>query len=205
MIETLDIVDFPKIKSPFVRETINGHYVVTPKIEPGYEWVFEDSGVKAVDKLHGTNICLHIEDGRVCSIDNRSTRLVHCPIIDLTIKGQAARAIEGILLNQEHIKNMSGRVYGELIGPKINGNIHCLDHHKFVPFEYLNNKCHWKSWVRGQYPKTFDAISDWFKTLESLYTYRATRKRELAEGLIFLHPDGRRAKLRREMFDWYYS
>lgn len=54
----IEVIDFPKVKSPFVRETIGGHYVVTPNIEPGYQWVFEDDGVMAMDKLHGTNVCV---------------------------------------------------------------------------------------------------------------------------------------------------
>ena len=46
------IVDFKKIKSPFIRaHNERGEYIVTPEIEPGYEWIFED-GVRAVDKLH---------------------------------------------------------------------------------------------------------------------------------------------------------
>ena len=79
----IEIVDFPKIKSPFVREKINGRYLVTPKIEEGYEWVFEDEGVKAVDKLHGTNICVTIEDGKVYAVDNRKTRVLESPFIDI--------------------------------------------------------------------------------------------------------------------------
>ncbi len=29
----MEIKDTPKIKSPFVRETIDGYYIVTPKID----------------------------------------------------------------------------------------------------------------------------------------------------------------------------
>ena len=199
-----DVVDFPKIKSPFVRETINGRYVVTPRIEPGYEWVFQDPGVLAVDKLHGTNVCVVIEKGVVQAVHNRTQVLLGSPEIDIRLGGQAQRALEGILIGLKNLKNMEGRVYGELIGPKINGNIHNLSHHQFVPFEYLKSKCHWKSWVRGDYPKTFEHLSEWFKgSLYSLYTKRVTGLDNWAEGLIFYHPDDRMAKLRRDMFDWY--
>lgn len=29
--------DMPKLESPFLRKTINGEYVVTPEISPGFE------------------------------------------------------------------------------------------------------------------------------------------------------------------------
>jgi len=32
----MEIKDFPKIKSPFVRKMIKGKYVVTDEIEEGY-------------------------------------------------------------------------------------------------------------------------------------------------------------------------
>jgi len=50
------VKDYPKISSPFVRKEINGKYLATPEIQKGYDWVFSDEGVHAVDKLHG---CLH--------------------------------------------------------------------------------------------------------------------------------------------------
>lgn len=199
-----EIIDFPKIKSPFIRETISGRYIVTPKIEPGYEWVFEDSGVKAVDKLHGTNICVFLDNGVVKSIDNRITRILENPYIHARMDKNAARAVMGVLnaLKKNWIPNIDGRIYGELIAPDINGNIHGVNSPYFVPFDYLNKKCHWTSWVRNDYPKTFESISEWFKELPSLFCKRMNLDGN-AEGLIFLHPDGRRAKLRKDMFQWY--
>ena len=201
----IEVRDYPKIQCPFVRKTIGGHYLATSEVTPGYEWVFEDAGVLAVDKLHGTNVCVILEEGIVQAIHNRTQVLVDSPCIDVNLGGQAGRAIEGIIHNMKSLQDRDGRIYGELIGPKINGNLHCLKHHMFVPFDYLKERCHWKSWVRNDYPKTFESISDWFLTLPSLYTKRVTSTNEPAEGLIFYHPDGRMAKLRRDMFDWYWN
>ncbi|MDP2652199.1 MAG: hypothetical protein Q8O94_03615 [bacterium] len=197
------VVDFPKLKSPFVRRVIDGRYVVTPEIEPGYEWVFEDQGVKAVDKLDGSGFCLFIEDGIVKSIDNRGTRIFHTPQLDLNVTGFANMALEGIMMNREKLKGLSGRTYGELVGPRVNGNIHLLDHHLFVPFDYLRSSCHWKSWIENKYPKDFDSISDWFRELPSLFTKRVAKQDALAEGLVFYGRDGRMAKLRRNYFEWF--
>jgi len=201
------IVDFPKIKSPFKRiHNAQGHYVVTPEIEEGYEWVFED-GVRAIDKLHGTNICVHFKNGRVIAVDNRTTRILQEPIeIHNKNEGKRSRFLLGILhsAEREWLETfVDGPVYGELIGPEINTNLHEVHHPLFVPFSYLYDRCHWKSWINNKYPKTFESISDWFKTLTSLFTERVFKKQVLAEGLVFSHPDGRLAKLRRDMFDWY--
>lgn len=200
------IVDFPKVKSPFVRETINGRYVVTPNIEEGYEWVFEDAGVRAVDKLHGTNVRLHFKSGILHAIDNRTSRVMLNPFISLYLPKQTKRFISGVVnsLEKGWLPDVeTASIYGELIAPEINGNIHGVDRPYFVPFDWLYEKHHWHSWVQNKYPKTFDSISEWFKELPSLFSKSRMKKACMAEGVMFTHPDGRMAKLRRDMFDWY--
>jgi hypothetical protein len=54
----------PKIESPFIRKEINNRYILTQDISPGYEWVFEDKDVMAIEKLHGTNVCKYGINGR---------------------------------------------------------------------------------------------------------------------------------------------
>src|ERR1700722_2625324 len=135
------IVDFPKIKSPFKRiYNERGDYVVTPEVEKGYEWVFED-GVRAVDKLHGTNICVHFNNERVVAVDNRTTRILQEPIeIHNKNEGQRSRFLLGLLHAAEASWVESFKecpVYGELIVPEINTNLHEAPHPLFVPFSYL--------------------------------------------------------------------
>lgn len=203
-----DVIDFPKLQCPFVRKTMeNGRYLVTPEMTPGFEWIFED-GVRAVDKLHGTNICVHFKDHNVIAVDNRTTRILQAPV-DISGKnlGSKNRFLLGVLNSSErgwleHFEN--GRVYGELIGPAINTNLHETPYPLFVPFSYLYDRCHWRSWINNKYPKTFESLSEWFKSLNSLFTERVFKKQVLAEGLVFCHPtNGRMAKLRRDMFEWY--
>lgn len=207
----IDIVDFPKIQSPFVRKHINKRYVVTPEITEGYEWVFKDDGVIASDKLHGTNVCMIFKEGKLFAIDNRDTRIVFDPFIHLYTNTQTARMMQGLLNSIEKgwVKaNSNSRVYGELIGPSLNKNIHRVEANYFVPFDYLKQKCKWNTWFDNKYPKTYESISEWFKGLPSLFTQRIHPKsdqQDFAEGLVFHHPDGRMAKLRRDMFDWYYE
>lgn len=199
------VLDFPKIQCPFVRNDKTGFYRVINKINPGYEWVFQDSGVLAVDKLHGTNVCCFFKDGTLISIDNRENRIAEKEFIFSERGRNSYMFVMGILNAIEKgwiPKDFSGRLYGELVGPKINGNLHESDTYYFVPFDYLKSSCHWKSWVQNQHPKDFDSISEWFKELPSLFSKRLFNKNVIAEGLVFYHPDGRMAKLRRDMFSW---
>ena len=206
MSDSADIINFPKIKSPFVRQKINGKYQVTPEIAEGYEWVFEDPAVLAVDKLHGTNICCIFDKGVLQTIDNRTTRITDQPHISANWSPDAYRAIEGVVqaLKRGWIdKHYTGRMYGELVGPAINGNIHKLDMHHFVPFDYLKKKCTWRSWSGNKCPKTFDSIQNWFSTIPSLFTERMTGRKELGEGIVFHGKNGEMAKLRRDMYGCY--
>lgn len=200
------VINYPKLQSPFIRKSINGKYICTPEIDPDYQWVFEDNGVKAVDKLHGTNLCLLFENGELIAVDNRDKRIMEAPLTIRRRDKMSAKMIEGCVSALDRgwfQKDTHGRIYGELIGPDINGNLHKVEKNYFVPFEYLENKCHWKSWISNKYPKTFDSISEWFKELPSLFSQRLLNIDTLAEGIVFYHPDGRKCKLRRDMFDWF--
>jgi hypothetical protein len=71
------IRDMPKLESPFVRMMIGGHYVVTPEVTAGCEWVFEggEDEVLATEKLDGTDVSVVIEGGEIKSVWNRSARV----------------------------------------------------------------------------------------------------------------------------------
>src|SRR3989304_125323 len=73
--ETTKILDMPKLDSPFIRRIIGGNYVVTPEINPDYQWVFDDDTVIASEKLHGTNVSIVIQEGAVVSVWNRTERI----------------------------------------------------------------------------------------------------------------------------------
>jgi hypothetical protein len=196
----IKVRDMPKLECPFVRERIDNQYVVTPEVNEGYEWVFEDNDVMAIEKLHGTNVSIVIIEGQVVEVYNRTERL---PFIN---KGKQY-IIEGLLKSKSrgYLEFLGdGQHFGELIGEKVNKNPYKLKGHIWIPFAtYARKTLRYKSW--GQYPKTFEAISDWFKdTLMPLYSMHVNSDRDgFVEGVVFTHPDGRMAKLRRDMFDWY--
>ncbi len=201
----MKIEDMPKLQSPFVRKEIDGQYVCTPEITEGYEWVFEDESVMAIEKLHGTNVSVVIEEGQVMSIWNRTARI---PFIN---KGKAHISM-GILVSKQrgYLELPDGQWFGEVIGPKVNGNPHKIAEHRWIPFStYAQKHLRYKSW--GKYPKDFETISEWFKELIPLYGWKNHGKEAcdkdpklaFVEGIVFTHPDGRMAKLRGDMFDWW--
>ena len=195
----MEIKDMPKLESPYVRKEINGKYVCTPKVAEGYEWVFKDETVMAIEKLDGTNVSIVIEDGMIKSIFNRTERI---PFFN----SGKRHIIEGLLESYErgYCNLTDGQYFGELIGEKVNGNPYKIDGHIWIPFAtYSQNHLRYKSW--GKYPKDYETIREWFKTLMPLFTMKRGDKEGFVEGIVFTHPDGRMAKLRRDMFDWYYE
>lgn len=207
------IQDMPKLESPFVR-VVNekGEYLVTPQISPGYEWVFTDESVMAIEKLHGTNVSIVIRDGQIIAIFNRTERI---PFFN---KGKA-HIISAVLESYQrgYMENLlDGQWFGEAIGQKINGNPYGIDKNIWIPFRTFGQEhLKYKSW--GKYPKDFNTISNWFKELMPLYALmhgngeaiksldgKVVQYKGFVEGVVFTHPDGiRMAKLRKDMFDWY--
>ncbi len=196
----IEIKDMPKLSSPFVRKMVGEDYIVTNEIEKGMEWVFEDESVMAIEKLHGTNVGILIKEGAVTAIFNRTERI---PFItkgkSWIVKGILNSKVKGYL---EFLGD--GQHFGELIGPKVNGNPYKLDEHLWIPFSgFCQKHLKYKCW--GEYPKTFESISKWFEELMPLYASMKGSREGFVEGIVFTHPDGRMAKLRRDMFSWHKS
>ncbi|MBI4162746.1 MAG: RNA ligase family protein [Candidatus Aenigmarchaeota archaeon] len=188
--------DMPKLESPFLRKTINGEYIVTPEITEGYEWVFSDSNVKATEKLDGTNVSIVMESGELTAVFNRLN-----PIKMITGDWRINEALVEAT-KKEYIPSEDGQFFGEVIGPAINGNPYKLERHIWIPLAYVWDHLAYKSW--GKYPKTYEAISKWLKDdIFSLFMRKRAGQIAFPEGVVFIHPDGRMAKLRRDMFDWW--
>lgn len=175
----MEIKDMPKLYTPFIRDFSSGKSNVTPVINPIYRWVFDPKQVIAVDKLDGTNCSVIIEDGNITHIFNRTNR------VKLFVTGQFQfiegiyTAIENGYINlNKHIG--TNQVFGELIGPKLQGNPYKLTKHAWVPFDYLKEKYYYKFWnsaleelhkVTPEPSDTllFDFTDKIFRSLWSLY------------------------------------
>jgi RNA ligase len=197
--QEIKIMDFPKVECPFVRKMIDGNYVVTNEIAEGMDWVFNDDTVFVTEKLDGTNVSVLIQDGHIMSVWNRSERI---PFFN---KGKK-HIIDGVYNSfvRGHLEMLpDGQHFGELIGPKLNGNPYKMDEHLWIPFKtYAVNHLTYKSF--GKYPKNFDSFSEWMKTLRPLFgLIRGLGEDSFVEGVVFNHPDGRIAKLRKDMYPWW--
>ena len=221
--------DFPKLYCPFIRQTfkvdkdkwrkVRGKlqlrepevYLVIDRINPGYEWVFDDPDTIAIEKLNGSNVKILTEKGRLIAVQNRLNVIDPLQII----KGKTF-IIEGIFMSigKGYIKP-DGEQAGELIGPKVQTNPYKLDLHEWYPFEKAIKNLSFRSF--HEHERNFDNWSSWFKDYlySRYYTKRASKMgwndKVFAEGVVFYNlkrkAEGKKwmAKLRRDMFDWYYS
>lgn len=224
----MTLTDFPKLHSPFVRKIFKTSeedwkiygkklkmrkpevYLVVNEINPGYEWVLYDPYTIAVEKLDGTNVKLFTEAGKLKIVQNRKN------VIDVLQinKKEAARSgifIEGILqaATRGYI-NLDGEQCGELIGPQIQGNPYNIDTHFWYPFDKAIKHLSYRSF--HEHARTFNNWSSWFKDyLVSRFASKHGKKEILAEGVVFYNlkrkTEGKTymAKLRRDMFWWYYK
>lgn len=230
--------DMPKIECPFIRKRykINKKdwkaygsalnlrepevYLVTPEINPTCSWVFEEENVFASEKLHGTNILVEVQGKQLVGVQNRKN------VVDthrLLGKGNGAhpfaRILEGIIYAADiGLVEDNSVQYGELIGPRLNNNIHKLSHHLWYPFKKARDSLRYKSFEK--YPKEFYGWSEWFRTgLKSLLYCRLNKiplsemQNEtvpFTEGIVIHQPrkeepeKPRMSKLRRDMYPWYY-
>ena len=216
--------DFPKIACPFIRKDYEVNiddwkkhgrelqlrqpsvYLVTEEINPGYEWVFENKDVIAAEKLDGTNVKLKTENGRLVSLMNRKNVIDPLQIIKgktFIIEG-VFRAIQKGYVDPDDIQA------GEVIGPKLQGNPYKLDNHIWYPFEKAIKHLAYRSFY--DHERTFDNWSFWFKDyLISRFAAKRGGKDIMAEGIVFYSLSRKEenktymAKLRRDMFDWFYS
>ncbi len=221
--------DFPKLQCPFIRQTFRINkdhykkfraqfnlrqpevYLVVDRVNPGYEWVFDDEETIAVEKLNGTNIKINTEDGRLIAVQNRKN------VIDpLRIIGGKGFIMEGLFraIDKGYVKK-DGEQAGELIGPKVQANPYKLNFHLWYPFDKAVASLRYNSF--REHKRTFDNWSSWFKGwLFSRFYIKITDKVDkddkiFAEGVVFYNlkrkSEGKTwmAKLRRDMFDWYYS
>lgn len=227
--EKTTLTDFPKIYCPFIRQTFQVDkedwqkhgsrwglrtpevYLAVNQINPGFEWVFDDPDTFAVEKLNGTNVKIKTEGGRLVAVQNRLN------VIDpLQVMKGKTFLIEGIFrsISKGYVQE-SGEQAGEVIGPKLQGNPYKLDLHEWYPFDKAIHDLRYKSF--HEHERNFDNWSSWFKDwlASRFFTKRASKlkidDKVMAEGVVFYNLKRKeesktwRAKLRRDMFDWFYS
>lgn len=225
-----NLTDFPKIMCPFVRKLYKVNeedwrthgaklqlrepavYLVTREVVPGFEWIFDKYTI-AVEKLNGTNVKLLTKDGRLIAAANRKNHIDMLNI--LSSKGKTA-IVEGIFtaVSKGYVEDNMEQA-GEIIGKSVQGNPYDLSGHLWYPFDKAIDNLSYRSF--HEHEKTFDNWNSWFKNylVSRFHTQRLPpnpkKPKIMAEGIIFYNEKNRinkkiyRAKLRRNMFEWYYS
>lgn len=230
---------FPKVRAVYERDNNeNGRYTVNPVINKGFDWVFDNAEeVEAVEKIHGTNMSVRCKDGEVIEIatriGDRSMNKVN-PYSD-TESHYLVRGVQNSIRRGYIDQYEDGWVFGELVGPKVHGNPYDLEEHLFIPFDWLRDKCEYRSY--GKYSTEFEDISNWLQNeIFSLFYSRmngtdlseaSVSNGVFVEGIVFVHPNFNQSihpntletkrsdeygsvtrtvgKLRRDMFDWYHD
>lgn len=218
------LTDFPKIQCPFVRKIFpvdvddwkkygKALQLRTPEVRlvinevnPGYEWVFQNPNVIASEKLNGTNVKIKTDNGRLVGFMNRKN------VIDpLQIMKGKTFLIEGVFRAiQKGYVEKDGEQAGEVIGPKLQDNPYELNNHIWYPFTKAVKHLAYRSFY--EYERTFENWSSWFKDyLVSRFASKRGNKNIMAEGIVFYDLERKAqkkvymAKLRRDMFPWYYE
>lgn len=211
------VSDMPKIQCPFVRKEIGGEYLAIDEVyvdDDGnsYDWVIEDDRTMAVEKLHGSNVSVVIQNGCIQGVWNRTNRV---PAWGGNGTHQYIR--EGInnAIQRGYLDRLlDGQHFGELVGPAYHNNPYNLDEHIWIPFEsYAQRHLAYESW--GNYGTDYEAIRGWFEMGVIPLFY--SRWHDLSfdeaegafvEGVMFTHPEPDDidtkpyAKVRYDMFDF---
>ena len=166
-----------KIPTMFVRdESVKGH-PVTNQIKPECQWVLDGEGIATV-KVDGTNV--KIEGGQLfkrqkpASGDYDEASYVPCD--------RANPADRWAFEAFDALKDQADGIY-ELCGPKVQGNPHRLERHILIPVVPPGPVV---CGVEVE-DRTYEGLRSWLQSSEF-------------EGLVFHHPDGRMAKIKRRDF-----
>jgi hypothetical protein len=186
-----------KIPTIYLRDEADPKYV-TRKRHPGCAWVFAGEGV-ATRKYDGT--CVSYDGQQWWARREVKPGKLQPPgylIVELdsvtgkTVGWEPMTSSPFAKFHDEALKRVvdtyPGPVLGatyELCGPKINGNPEKLVEHMLIRHGYMSAT---DSRVANQIPMGFDDLGEWLHGHEAW------------EGVVWHHPDGRRAKAKRRDF-----
>ena len=158
-------------------------------------WVFAGEGT-ATEKIDGTNVRLTIRSGTMVRLEKRrnpSKAQKKAGIrdgwyADADENDPADKWIYVCAGNTDVSGWPDGEHSSEAMGPKIQGNPLGLEEHLCVPFNMTIP-------VYDDAPRDFAGLKAFLAALDSKF-----HPGSLAEGIVFHHPDGRRAKIKRKDF-----
>jgi len=158
-------------------------------------WVFDGEGTPT-EKLDGTNIRLTVRAGQVVRVEKRRNPskaqkqqgMVDGWYVDTDEHGAEDKWILAAAGNTDVSGWPDGEHACEALGPRVQGNPLELREHLCVPFNLQVP-------VFDHVPRGYDELREYLASLDSKYA-----PGHPAEGIVFHHPDGRRAKIKRKDF-----
>ncbi len=171
------------------------NFNVIDKVREGCEWVFDGQGA-ATEKLDGTNVRLTVRAGRLVRLEKRRNPskvqkqqgIIDGWYVDADEHSAEDKWIWEAARHTDVSSWPDAEHSCEALGPKIQGNALGLEHHLCVPFNM-------EVPVYEVPRRSFAGLHDFLAEVESRYA-----PGHLAEGIVFHHPDGRRAKIKRRDF-----
>lgn len=181
-----------KIPTVFERD---GDFGVLPTVRPGCEWVLRGEGV-ATEKLDGMNVRLTIRGGTLVRLEKRRnpTRaqkdqgIIDGWYVDALETAPEDKWIFQAARATDVTDWPDGEHPCEALGPNIQGNPLELATHLCLPFNLQAPRY-------AQVPLSFEGMREFLASIQSLFS-----PGHFAEGIVFHHPDGRRAKIKRKDF-----
>lgn len=172
-----------KIPTVFVRDLSKQPALITPEWSPGCDWVRDGEGV-ATRKYDGTS-CM-VRDGKLYK--RRELRQGDAAPADFESHGMdenTGKTVGWVPVgdgpdDRWHREAFNGQENGtyELVGPKIQGNKDHVEAHMLLRHG---------DEVRPDVPRTFQGLREYLMICE-------------IEGIVWHHPDGRMAKIKRRDF-----
>lgn len=181
-----------KIPTLFERDDL---FRVVDRRRADCAWVFDGEGV-GTEKLDGTNVRLTVRSGQVVRVEKRrnpSKAQKQQGIVDgWYADTEADSAEDKWILDAARNTDVSDWLDGEhsceALGPRIQGNPLELEERRCIPFNL-------RVPTYADVPRGYTELRDYLAELESGFA-----PGHLAEGIVFHHPDGRRAKIKRKDF-----
>jgi hypothetical protein len=158
-------------------------------------WVFGGEGV-STEKLDGANIRLTIRAGQLVRVEKRrnpskaqkQNGITDGWYADTDENSPADKWILAAAASTDVTGWPDGEHSCEALGPSIQGNPLGLAGHRCIPFNLTVPEY-------GDAPRSYTGLRDYLSALDSSFA-----PGHLAEGIVFHHPDGRRAKIKRKDF-----
>lgn len=184
-------------KIPTLFKRGDDHKVIDDWQE-GCEWVLSAHGV-ATEKLDGMNVRLTVRNGTIVRLEKRrnpSKRQKHEGIatpwyVDMDEYGSEDKWLVIAAHNTKTEIWPDGEHPCEAVGPHIQGNSLALEEAVCVPFKL------YPEWLllTPPPPRSFEALKAYLMDFESQYSAG-----HQGEGIVWHHPDGRMAKIKRKDF-----